>query len=171
MLAEYNDDSQIEILLAKSPNAALRQKAVPIDPYDKETIELLKEMADFLDDCILAKGGLALPQVGIAKRGFVVMVEDDPVIMINPRVKVKGHQVASLEGCLSLPDTSGYVYRWDDVTVEYYDEDWNYQSAKLDDIEAFAVQHENDHLNGVLIADKFLPNKYNDPEKSARMLD
>lgn len=171
VLAENTEDSRIEIMLEVSPNPALRKTAAPIDRSDKETIALLKEMAEYLDDCIWPKGGMALPQVGVSKRGFVVMVDDDPVIMINPRVNVKGNQVASLEECISLPDISGYVYRWDDVTVEYYDEAWHYKSARLDDIEAFAIQHENDHLNGILIADKFLPNKYNDSEKSAIMLD
>jgi peptide deformylase len=171
VLAEYRDESEIEAMLVMSPHPALRQMAVPIDRDDTETIALLEDMADYLDDSVMPKGGLSLPQVGVSKRGFVVLVEDEPVVMMNPRVSVEGLQVASLEGCLSIPDTYGYVYRWEDITIKYYDENWRYQSVNLDDIEAFSVQHENDHLNGVLIADKFLPNKYNNPEKNVRMLD
>lgn len=171
VLAEYRDDSIVETMLVMAPHPVLRRTAVPIDRTDTETINLLNEMADYLDDSITPKGGLALPQVGVSKRGLVVMVEDEPVIMVNPVVTMEGEQVTSLEGCLSIPNTFGYVYRWDDVTVQYYDENWQKQSIELDDIEAFSVQHENDHLNGILITDKFLPNKYNDPEKDVRMLD
>lgn len=169
--AEWNTDSRIEDMIVFAPNPVLRQIAKPIDKHDTETIELLKEMADYLDDGLTPKGGLALPQLGISKRGFVVMIDDDPVIMINPQVSFQGNQVPSLEGCLSIPDTFGYVHRWENVTVSYRDENWATQSLALDDIESFAVQHEHDHLNGILITDNFLPNKYNDPEKDARMLD
>lgn len=170
-LAEWNRNTQIESLLVFSPNPILRQVSAPIEKHDTASIELLKDMADFLEDSLTPKGGLALPQLGVSKRGFVVLVDDDPVIMINPKVTVSGEQVPSLEGCLSIPDTFGYVHRWENVFVEYHDENWQYQSLDLDDIESFAVQHEYDHLNGILIADNFLPNKYNDPEKDIRMLD
>lgn len=170
-LAEWNTNTRIENMLVLVPNPILRQVAVPIERHDTETIELLKDMADFIDDGLTPKGGLALPQLGVSKRGFVVMVDDDPVIMINPQVTFKGSQVPSLEGCLSIPNTFGYVHRWENVIVEYHDENWAYQSLDLDDIESFAVQHEHDHLNGILITDNFLPNKYNDPEKDIRMLD
>lgn len=169
--ADWNTDTRIRKMLIYAPNPILRQVAVPITKQDTETLRLLEEMADFLDDSVIPKGGLALPQLGVSKRGFVVMVEDDPVIMINPSVSLSGSQVASLEGCMSIPDTFGYVYRREDVEVEFYDENWKRQTLELDDIEAFAVQHEHDHLNGRLISDLFLPNKYNDPEKDARMLD
>lgn len=170
-LADWNSNTRIDSMLVFAPNPALRQVSVSIERHDTESIELLKDMADFLEDSLTPKGGLALPQLGVSKRGFVVLVDDDPVIMINPKVTASGDQVASLEGCLSIPDTFGYVHRWENVLVEYHDGNWQHQSLSLDDIESFAVQHEHDHLNGILISDNFLPNKYNDPEKNARLLD
>lgn len=157
--------------LVDAANPVLRQSAASIEDRDEATLELLKEMADYLDDSITPKGGMALPQVGVSLRGFVVMIDDEPVIMINPEIELQGDKVASLEGCMSIPNTFGYVFRHDLVYVQYTDENWEEQEILLEDLEAFAAQHETDHLNGILISDNFLPNKYNDPEKSRPMLD
>ena len=157
--------------LVDSANPVLRQSAAPIEDGDEATLKLLKEMADYLDDSITPKGGMALPQVGVSLRGFIVMIDDEPVIMINPKIELQGDKVASLEGCMSIPNTFGYVFRHDLVYVQYTDENWEEQEILLEDLEAFAAQHETDHLNGILISDNFLPNKYNDPEKGRPMLD
>jgi len=148
--------SSIEEMIVVVPHPVLRQQAVPILADDEETVQLLQEMAEYLEDGVLPKGGISLPQVAVAKRGFVAMIDDEAVIMMNPSLVFTGEEVPSLEGCLSIPRTFGYVNRSAAVTVEYHDEDWIRQTLHLEDLEAFIVQHENDHLNGILIIDKLL---------------
>lgn len=157
LLAEIGwSESPIEDRIIMAPHEVLRQNAADIHPGDQETIELLQDMAEYLDDSLLVKGGLSLPQVAVSKRGFVAMLDDEPVIMINPVVKLNGNDTPSLEGCLSIPRTFGYVNRSSSVIVEYYDADWNWQKVRFSDLEAFIIQHENDHLDGILFTDKLL---------------
>lgn len=159
--------SSIEEMIVTVPHPVLRQQSVPIRADDEETLQLLQEMAEYLEDSVLPKGGISLPQVAVAKRGFVAMVDEEAVIMINPTLVLTGEEVPSLEGCLSVPRTFRYVTRNSAVTVEYRDEDWIRQTLHLDDLEAFIVQHENDHLNGILIIDKLVaeaPERSRDPE-------
>lgn len=148
--------SVIEDMIVTDPHPVLRQKAAAILPDDEETIQLLQEMAEYLDDSFPPKSGISLPQIAIAKRGFVAMIDDDPVIMINPSIVFTGEDMASFEGCLSVPRTYGYVNRSSSVTIEYHDEDWVRQTLHLDELESFIVQHENDHLDGILFIDKLL---------------
>lgn len=159
--------SSIEEMIVTVPHPVLRQQAVPIRADDAETLQLLQEMAEYLEDSVLPKGGISLPQVAVAKRGFVAMIDDEAVIMINPTLVLSGEEVPSLEGCLSVPRTFRYVTRNSAVTVEYRDEDWLRQTLHLDDLQAFIVQHENDHLNGILIIDKLVaeaPERSRDPD-------
>lgn len=139
------------------PNEILRQQAAEISRDDTETIALLNEMEDFLEAGQPFKGGLALPQLGISKRGFVVLFDGDAIVMINPKVTRLEGQQPSFEGCLSIPGEYGWVSRYVEVIVEYLDEDWQKQSMRLSGLSAFATQHENDHLNGIIIIDKLLP--------------
>jgi peptide deformylase len=138
------------------PHPVLRQKAAPIDRTDHETIQLLIEMANYLDDSIRPIAGISLPQVAVSQRAFVVMIDDEPVIMINPLITKVGQEIPSLEGCLSLPGQYGYVKRNSSVIVEYHDEDWERQTLRLETFYAFVVQHEYDHLEGILFTDKLL---------------
>ncbi len=139
-----------------APHPVLRQKTALIERNDHETIQLLIEMADYLEDSIRPIAGIALPQVAVSKRGFVVMIDDEAVIMINPQITKFGQEVPSLEGCLSLPGQYGYVNRNSSIVVEYHDEDWEKQTLRLEQLYAFAVQHEQDHLDGILMTDKIL---------------
>lgn len=159
--------SSIEDRIVTVPHPVLRQQAVPIRADDEGTLQLLQEMAEYLEDGVLPKGGISLPQVAVAKRGFVAMIDDEAVIMINPTIVLTGEEVPSLEGCLSIPSTFRYVTRNSAVAVEYHDEDWLRQTLHLEDLEAFIVQHENDHLNGILIIDKLVaeaPERSRDPD-------
>lgn len=140
-----------------APNPALRIVANDIARNDKATQIWLGQMAEYLRQSYPLKFGLALPQLGIPRRGFVVVIKHKPVIMINPVIqKITGNRQLSFESCLSIPGTEGYVYRNDAITVTYYDQDWNLQTLNIVDIEAFIIQHEYDHLQGILFTDKLV---------------
>jgi peptide deformylase len=153
----------MEIVTAPAP--VLRQAAAPVARDDEETVAILNDLATSLEDGPTLKEGVALPQLGIAKQGFVVLLGDDAVVMINPEVTLRGEPTASQEGCLSLPGVYGRVMRSSEVTVRFWDEDWSEQRLDLSGPDAFVVQHENDHLQGILFTDKLLP----EPETKPRL--
>ncbi|WP_371372492.1 peptide deformylase [Sporomusa aerivorans] len=155
-LSESLSGSAIKERIVTAPHPVLRQRATDIERGDHETIQLLIEMADYIEESVRPIAGISLPQLAVSKRGFVAMIEEEAVIMINPKLMKYGQEEPSLEGCLSLPGQFGYVSRHSSVTVEYHDEDWQKQVLHLKDIDSFVVQHENDHLDGILIADKML---------------
>ncbi|AXY25194.1 peptide deformylase [Suicoccus acidiformans] len=160
-------------------NPILRQEAEPVSfPLDEETQELITEMREFLinsqDDEIAEKYGLragvglAAPQLGVSKQIFAVYLVEytdegergDTIIdqiFINPKIKSHAVQKAALrdgEGCLSVPhDVPGFVPRPRRVTLEYRDEHGEVHTVKLRDYEAIVVQHEMDHLKGILFYD------------------
>lgn len=148
--------STIKERIVMAPHPVLRQKAAAIERNDHESIQLLIEMADYLEDSIRPVAGISLPQVAVSRSGFVVMINEEPIIMINPLITKIGQEVPSFEGCLSLPGQYGYVNRHSTIIVEYHDEDWEKQTMQLEAFYAFVVQHEYDHLEGILFTDKLL---------------
>jgi len=133
----------------------LRQRAAPVASVDAAVRELVD---DLLDTMRAAKGvGLAANQVGIARRVAVVDVgEDDPppLVLVNPRiVTASDERETAEEGCLSIPDIYGEVERALSVTLEALDRDGRSYRTELSGFKARAVQHEIDHLDGVLFLD------------------
>lgn len=147
------------------PNDVLRVKAKKIKEEEKKEIKkIIKEMLETMYE---ARGvGLAGPQVGLSKRIFVVDVSykrpDDegelenkkPVVFINPKITKKEGSIKCEEGCLSVPEIFEEVERFEVVEVEYLDENFKEQKIKAEGFFAVAVQHEFDHLEGVLFIDK-----------------
>ena len=150
-------------------NPVLRQKAREIAEVDGEIHELANEMLETMHK---ERGvGLAAEQVGRTERMFVVDIpahsdvgEDGqrenpdiamPLIFINP--KVTGHtddvQVGE-EGCLSFPEIFANVERWYEVDAEYIDLDGHTQTIHAKGLLARAIQHELDHLDGILLVDR-----------------
>jgi len=133
----------------------LRQRAAPVVAVDAAVRELVD---DLFETMRAAKGvGLAANQVGIARRVAVVDVgEDDPppLVLVNPRIVTASdeHETAE-EGCLSIPDIYGDVERALHVTLEALDKDGRPYRSELSGFKARAVQHEIDHLDGVLFLD------------------
>ena len=133
----------------------LRQKAAPVAAVDDEIRRLVD---DLFETMRAAKGvGLAANQVGIARRVAVVDVGDEdppPLVFINPRIVTASeeHETAE-EGCLSIPDIYGDVERALRVTLEALDRDGRSYRTELAGFKARAVQHEIDHLDGVLFLD------------------
>lgn len=133
----------------------LRQRAPPVANVDAAVRELVD---DLFETMRAAKGvGLAANQVGIAQRVAVVDIGEEgppPLVLVNPRIVGASdeHETAE-EGCLSIPDIYGDVERALHVTIEALDTDGRPYRAELSGFKARAVQHEIDHLDGVLFLD------------------
>jgi peptide deformylase len=133
----------------------LRQRAAPIAVVD----DALRELVDDLFETMrAAKGvGLAANQVGIARRVAVVDVGDDdppPLVLINPRiVAMRDERETAEEGCLSIPELYGDVERALTITLEALDREGRPYSTDVSGFKSRAVQHEVDHLDGVLFLD------------------
>ena len=139
------------------PDQRLRAVADPIEAIDDEIKQLARDMLETMYD---APGiGLAAPQVGELKRIVVMdLARDDepknPIVMINPEIlRFSDDTVTTEEGCLSIPELYYDVERPAEVTVRYTDLDGNVQETDAADRFAICVQHELDHLDGVLYID------------------
>jgi peptide deformylase len=151
--------ARLEILLEGDPR--LRQKAHKVKQADEALSMLARDMHETMDD---APGvGLAGPQVGVMRRIIVLHIpadyddEGDPEIrmtLINPEI-VKGHgRVIRQEGCLSIPRWVGDVPRFESITVKAVDLDNRHIRLKAENILARVIQHEVDHLDGILFVDR-----------------
>lgn len=139
----------------------LRQKAVPVERVDDSVRELLRDMRETM---MAARGvGLAGPQVSEMRRLAVVHIpagyddDDDPEInldLINPEILRAGGQEVCPEGCLSFPDLVGEVPRYTTVVVRARDAQGKEIRIKARGYLARALQHEIDHLDGVLFFDR-----------------
>lgn len=134
-----------------APDPVLRKTAQPVKRVTKRVQKLIKDMADTMYD---AKGvGLAAPQVGVSERVIVVDVGDGLVALVNPEIVNKDGEEVDVEGCLSLPGLSGYVERAASVEVTGLDEKGRPTRLQAEGLFARALQHEVDHLDGILITD------------------
>jgi len=141
--------------VVKIPAEVLRQKALEVTKLTKKTQFLLDDMARIMRR---ANGvGLAAPQIGILQRIVVIAPEGmRPTALINPRVvKMTGEQIGQ-EGCLSIPGLYGDVKRALYVEVEATDRKGRELTFELEGMPARIVQHEIDHLDGVLFIDKVI---------------
>ena len=138
--------------IRKDGDPVLRQKAVPVAVIDDRMRQLA---ADMLETMYNAPGvGLAAPQVGAAIRLIVVDDGSGPHTLFNPRVVSRRGEVCEEEGCLSVPGMVGRVRRAAQVEVEAYDRAGRAILVRGDDLLAIILQHETDHLDGVLFIDK-----------------
>ncbi len=152
--------SKLEILVAGNP--VLRQKAQEVDRVDKKTLRLLDDMAETM---YAANGvGLAAPQIGVLKRIVVIDIGEGLIELLNPVITYREGAAVGPEGCLSVPDYEGEVERAEIVHCEFYDRKNRKQFIKADGLLAVAIQHELDHLDGVLFIDKakvLMPKDFN----------
>lgn len=135
------------------------------EPIEKGT-DIKKLVADLYETMYNASGvGLAAPQVGLSMRLFVTdgspMDEDDQVlqsfkkVFVNPTIlEETGTEWAFEEGCLSIPGIRADVNRPPKVKIHYFDENWNEHTEEFEGLPARIIQHEYDHLQGVLFVDK-----------------
>ncbi|MCP8896395.1 peptide deformylase [Shinella daejeonensis] len=139
------------------PDPVLRQVSNSIETVDDEVRRLADDMLETMYD---APGiGLAAIQVGVARRMLVLDVSRDdedktPLVFINPEIVASSDERSVYEeGCLSIPDYYAEVERPAKITVRYVDRDGKQQEKEVDGLLATCVQHEIDHLNGVLFID------------------
>ena len=166
------------MVILTTPHQFLRHTAKPVAIWDKKTASQVEEMKEILKKTTNPKGvGLAATQVGLDKRIFVLHLDDGFHVYVNPEITFSDKKMLSdvykkkkdrwMEGCLSIPKIWGFVDRPFSVTLRYQvPEDLKSENCKLktvnevyEDIEAAYVQHEYDHLNGVLFTDHILEQK------------
>lgn len=130
----------------------LREKAKQVPEITPNIIKLLNNMADTLYD---ANGvGLAAPQIGISKRVVVIDVGDGLLELINPEILSSEGKETDAEGCLSIPEVYGEVTRAAKVTVKCLNREGKEITINGTGLLARALQHEIDHLEGILFVDK-----------------
>ena len=139
------------------PNPILRQKSQPVDKVDDLTRKL---MDDMLETMYLAPGiGLAAIQIGVPKRIIVLDISKDPekkepMYFVNPViVSTSKNNITYEEGCLSVPGQFAEIDRPDRCHVKYLDYNGNYKELKSEGLLATCIQHEIDHLEGILFID------------------
>jgi peptide deformylase len=147
-----------ERLLHVLGSPVLRERAKEVAVVDDEIRALV---VDLRDTMYAAKGiGLAANQIGLAHRVAVVETEDDPfIVLINPIILERSGKERAEEGCLSIPDIFGDVNRATRIVVETTTTDGVREQLEVTDLTARAVQHEIDHLDGVVFLDHLSPLK------------
>lgn len=145
--------------IRKYPDPVLRAEAQPVTVIDDKLRQLAKDMIETMID---ANGvGLAAPQVGVSLRMAVVdfdVENHDPHVLINPVItKREGKRESVDEGCLSFPGVRSPVKRNPRVTCSALDLDGKVQEYSVDGLTARCIQHETDHLDGMLFIDKVGP--------------
>ena len=129
----------------------LREKAKEVKEINASIIKLLDNMMDTME---AAEGvGIAAPQIGVSKRVIIVKVEDVVVELVNPVILEKEGEAVAEEGCLSIPKMTGDVVRAAKVRVQGLNRQGEMCDIYADRLLARALQHEIDHLEGVLFVD------------------
>lgn len=120
----------------------------PVEKFDARLSELIDDMFDTLYD---ADGvGLAASQIGVLRRVVVIDTGDVRMELVNPEILEETGTYGAMEGCLSFPGQSGYVERAEHVRVRAFDRHGEMHEYEADLLGARAVQHELDHLNGLV---------------------
>jgi peptide deformylase len=154
----------MSLAIAQLGQPVLRRVADPVPPEAIGTPEFQRFLDEMLDTLREAGGvGLAAPQVFVSRRVFLAALDPPgegdelppPEVLINPRlVGAAEEQVPAWEGCLSFPELQVLVARPRCVRVEYLDRRGGPQAVNLEDFPARVVQHEYDHLEGILTLDR-----------------
>ena len=153
-----------------TPDKLLRRVALPVEKLDKKLKDQIAEMISALKSASDPEGvGLAATQLGINRRIFIVTFHGVPEVFINPKLKNPSTATLKdiypkskdrwLEGCLSVPKLWGFVDRPYSIEIDYLtpkDDKLEKRHRKLEDVNASYVQHENDHLDGILFTDRIL---------------
>ncbi|MBN1892109.1 MAG: peptide deformylase [Clostridiales bacterium] len=141
----------------------LRKRAREVTQFDDKLGILLDDMTETMK--YEGRGiGLAAPQVGVLRRVFVVDIGDEHGLIefINPQIVSSEGSVVGEEGCLSVPDRSGYVERPEKITVRAVDRKGEPFELSAEGLLAVCICHENDHLDGILYIDKLVEQEETD---------
>tara|TARA_B100001971_G_scaffold213155_1_gene245660 strand:- start:261683 stop:262273 length:591 start_codon:yes stop_codon:yes gene_type:complete len=163
------EGKELEIVTYPDPVLTTVAEEVKPEEFNDELKELCKNM---LYTMYNAPGiGLAAPQIGLSKRIFVVDVDYDreetsegsgeytlsnfnPKVFINPKFKLKEGDITYQEGCLSLPGVYEDVKRYEHIVVEYQNTNGEVQEIEANELLSICIQHENDHLDGIVFIDR-----------------
>lgn len=138
--------------IKKAGDPVLREKCQPIDTFDRKLRLLLNNMADTM---YKADGvGLAAPQIGLSIAVVVIDVGEGIIEMINPKIIEREGTIEDTEGCLSVPGVYGTVERSARVVAEFQNRYGKKRTIEGTELLARAIQHELDHLEGILFTDK-----------------
>ena len=141
-------------MVVKHPNEVLETKCQPVTTFDKNLAVLLDDMHETM---IESDGvGIAAPQVGVAVRVAIVDFREgqEPIEMINPELVLFEGAETDIEGCLSFPGIFGEVERYDHIKIKAQERDGSWYELEAEGYEARAIQHEMDHLDGILFTSK-----------------
>jgi peptide deformylase len=136
------------------PDPVLRKKAKRVSGMDNSVKKLIADMLETLHGAP-GRAGLAAPQVGVPLRVVVIgLPDEEDIVLVNPEVVRRTGEREVTEGCLSIPGYYGVIKRSEKVRVKARDENGRELKINADDILAQVLEHEIDHLNGVLYIDR-----------------
>lgn len=145
------------------PDKVLRERAAIVNNIGQEILQLIDDM---IETMYAAPGiGLAAPQVGVSKRVIVIDIRQGeeaktPLLaMINPEIVYAEGEVSSEEGCLSIPGYTANVKRAEKIIIHGLNRKGKALKIECTDLLAISLQHEIDHLNGILLIDRISPIK------------
>lgn len=133
----------------------LRTPAAPVETFDKELRKLVQDLTETMMDAPGA--GLAAPQIGVSLRVFTYWVDDEPGHLVNPDLDLSAEQQTGEEGCLSLPELAFETPRAERVVARGFNMWGEPVVIEGSNLLARAVQHETDHLDGILFIDRLDP--------------
>jgi len=144
------------------PNPVLKTPAQPVDQVDGVVLQLIDDLVDTMR-AGPGSVGVAAPQIGAGLRVCVIDVSNNRhgkdnnhglLLMVNPEIVARSGNAVMREGCMSVPDYTGDVERATEVTLRYMAPDGVTQELAASGFEAVAIQHELDHLDGMLFLDR-----------------
>ena len=144
------------------PDPILKQVAESVEEFDETTVAVVQDLVDTMIDAGHSVG-VAAPQIGVLRRVVVVDVSKSKLgkennhgllEMVNPEIIEKSGSTTMREGCMSVPDYTGNVTRPDHIVVEFADRTGQLRVIEASGFEAVAIQHELDHLDGLLFLDR-----------------
>jgi len=150
----------MNLSIVEYPDKRLRQKSKKVEKFDKELHDLLDAMYPMM---VKTNGiGLAAIQVAYAKQVLILNIPEEDgeqpienlIEMVNPIITKKEGEIIYQEGCLSVPTFYEDVTRYENITVNFQDRDANTKTLEANGLLSVAIQHEIDHLHGILFIDK-----------------
>lgn len=144
------------------PDPVLKQVAEPVAEIDERVVAVIQDLVDTMIDAGHSVG-VAAPQIGVLRRVVVIDVSRSKLgrdnnhgllEMVNPQIIEKSGSRMMREGCMSVPDYTGNVTRAEHIVVEFTDRAGRSRAIEASDFEAVAIQHELDHLDGLLFLDR-----------------
>lgn len=144
------------------PDPVLKQTCIPIANFDQSLVDLVQDLIDTMVESGHSVG-VAAPQIGDPRRVVVVDVSKSKLgrdnhhgllVMVNPVILESEGRTTMREGCMSVPDYTGNVTRAETVLVQYLDRSGGEKVINASGFEAVAIQHEMDHLDGLLFLDR-----------------